>query len=120
MSRIGSVCAGMRFHDIETGYCLFRVRALEAALALHKRDWRYSISMTLAVTLSRLGFRISNEPVASIKIYRSRTRIRDVAIDTLALLHAWAQVEIAQAKRSPRRTVLGATFCSLLGIMLIL
>lgn len=124
MSRIGTVCAGQRFHDIETGYCLFRIRALDAALALHKRDWRYSISMTLAVTLARLGFRISNEPIASIKVYRSRTRVLDVLIDSAALVHAWYQVERSRLRgdRRLRRKALAGTlaflaFGTLLGLV---
>ncbi|MBI3744720.1 MAG: glycosyltransferase family 2 protein [Chloroflexi bacterium] len=99
MSAVGTIFAGMRFHDIESGYCLFRMKAIDAALQAHKRDWRYSISMTLAVTLVRLGFKVSNEPIASIKIYRSRTRVIDAFIDTMALAHARYQVEMYKLRR---------------------
>lgn len=103
MSQAGSLFCGQRFQDIESGYCLFRVKALDAFLAAHKRDWRYSLSMTLAVTLCRLGFAVSNEPVCSVKIYRSRTRILDVLVDNLALAHARFQVERYLCKREPER-----------------
>ena len=90
MSLMSWIFSGYRFKDVESGYCLFRLGALATALKYRTRDWRYSISLSLAVILTRLGFRLSNEPKVSIPLYRSRTRVLDVFTDTMAAANAWA------------------------------
>ena len=101
MSEMASIFAGFRFKDVESGYCIFRLGALKDALRFQKRDSRYSLSLTLAVALARLGYKISNEPIASVKIYRSRTRIIDGLWDTLAAATTWGRVTASLAKSSP-------------------
>jgi glycosyltransferase involved in cell wall biosynthesis len=111
MSVIGSLFAGYPFKDVECGYCVFRIGALGDALRYQKRDSRYSLSLTLAVALARLGYKISNDSVASVKLFRSRTRIVDVLWDTLAAANTWAKVTLARIRSRPEvllRLALGA------------
>ena len=124
MSIIGSFFAGFPFKDVESGYCVFRIGALEDALRYQTRDSRYSLSLTMAVALARLGYKISNEPIASIKLYRSRTRVVDAIWDTLAAASAWAKVMTARAKVSPSlmlRLGMGIfVFVGLLAVMILI
>ena len=121
MSLIGSAFAGMKFHDIECGYHLFKIGALQAAMSVRARDWRYSIGATLAVTLARLSFRVTNEPVANIKLYRSRTRLLDVFINAFAMAQAFYNTErylITTSERLRERFVVGVlVFLSFLSIV---
>lgn len=93
MSLMSRVFSGHPFRDVESGYCIFRLGPLAHALRLRSRDWRYSISLTLAVILARLGYKISNEPMVHIPLYRSRTRILDVFTDTLAAANGFLDVQ---------------------------
>ena len=101
MSVIASQFAGFSFKDVESGYCVFRLGALKDALRFQKSDSRYSLSLTLAIALARLGYKISNDPIASVKLYRSRTSIVDGILDTYAAATTWARVTLAQARRRP-------------------
>jgi dolichol-phosphate mannosyltransferase len=101
MAMIASPFAGFAFKDVESGYCLFRAGALKDALRFQRSDSRYSLSLTLAIALARLGYKISNDPIASVRIYRSRTSIADGFLDTYAAATTWARVTSAQALRQP-------------------
>lgn len=93
MSKMSQLFSGHPFRDVESGYCIFRLGPLAHALRLRSHDWRYSISLTLAVILARLGYKISNEPMVDIPLYRSRTRILDVFTDTLAAANGFLDVQ---------------------------
>ena len=121
MSLMSWVFSGYRFTDVESGYCLFRVGALSTALKYRTRDWRYSISLTLAVILTRLGYRLSNEPKVSVAVYRSRTRMLDVFTDTMAAANAWAAVTFFPLRHSVEaRLRFGVSLATALAAMLIL
>ena len=46
---------GVRLHDVESGYRVFRLGALAHALDFY-RGWRYSETVEVAVVLCRLGY----------------------------------------------------------------
>lgn len=111
MAAIGSAFAGARYRDVESGYCLFRLGPLEHALSYRLKETRYTVSLTLAVLFGRLGYRISDEPVANIELYRSRTRVLDVLVDTRAAYRAW----FAVTARDPLKTVRALVSLLILG-----
>ena len=83
--------AGQRFHDVESGYRVFRAGPLIAALEYYQ-GYRYSETVEVAVVLSRLGYRVSNDLLVPVPVQRSRTKIRDGIIDALAMVGAWWRV----------------------------
>jgi glycosyltransferase involved in cell wall biosynthesis len=123
MSMMGSCFAGTSFKDVESGYCVFRLGPLEDALRFQRRDSRYSLSLTLAVALGRLGYKISNDPMASIKVFRSRTRTIDGLWDTLAAANTWAKVTTSRMKSERDfavRTVLSTAVFAILAAIMVL
>ncbi len=83
-----SLWAGHRYYDVESGYRAFRVGALLAALQYY-RGYKYSETVEVAVILPRLGYRVSNDLMVPIPIFRSRTRLKDLLIDLAAMPLAW-------------------------------
>ena len=79
-----SFWAGQRLFDVESGYRAFRVGALLAALRYYK-GYKYSETVEVAVILARLGFRVDNSYLVPVPVFRSRTRLKDVAIDVAAI-----------------------------------
>jgi glycosyltransferase involved in cell wall biosynthesis len=75
---------GVRLHDVESGYRIFRLGALVDALDYYE-GYKYSETVEVAVVLSRLGYRVSNDILVPVPVYRSRTRMIDVAIDLAAI-----------------------------------
>ncbi len=84
MSLWASLWAGKRLYDVESGYRAFRVGALLAALRYYK-GYKYSETVEVAVILARLGYRVDNNYLVPVPIFRSRTRLKDVAIDLAAI-----------------------------------
>ncbi len=76
--------AGVRLHDVESGYRVFRLGALAHALDFY-RGWRYSETVEVAVVLSRLGYDVRNDHLVPVPLFRSRTRMKDVVIDLIAI-----------------------------------
>jgi glycosyltransferase involved in cell wall biosynthesis len=76
--------AGTRLHDVESGYRIFRLGALADALTYY-RGHKYSETVEVAVVMSRLGYRVRNDIVVPVPVYRSRTRMVDVFIDLAAI-----------------------------------
>lgn len=88
---------GVRWYDVESGYRIFRLGALADALDYYQ-GYKYSETVEVAVVLSRLGYRISNDILVPVPIFRSRTRMKDVVIDLAAMVQAAFRVTL----RRPR------------------
>ena len=99
LSRWASLWAGSPLLDVESGYRIFRLESLVHALSFY-RGYRYSETVEVAVVLCRLGYRVSNDHLVPVPVYRSRTRLRDVVID-LAAIPA-AAFRVRPGKRGPR------------------
>ena len=99
VSAWASVWAGHRLHDVESGYRAFRVAAIADALDYY-RGWRYSETVQVAVVLCRLGYRVRNDVLVPVPVFRSRTRLRDAVIDLTVIPLSAARV---WRRRSARR-----------------
>ncbi len=99
MSLWASVWAGHRLHDVESGFRAFRLGALVNALRYY-RGYRYSETVEVAVILPHLGYRVSNDLLVPVPIFRSRTRLKDGIIDFVAIVAAWWRV-LAGRTRPP-------------------
>jgi glycosyltransferase involved in cell wall biosynthesis len=75
---------GVRLYDVESGYRVFRLGALVEALDYY-RGYRYSETVEVAVVMSRLGRAVRNDIVVGVPVFRSRTRMKDVVIDLVAV-----------------------------------
>lgn len=107
MSLWASLWAGQRLHDVESGFRVFRLGALLHALR-HYRGYKYSETVEVAVILPRLGYRISNDLLVPVPVYRSRTRIKDLVIDLAAMPAAYWRV--VTAVNRPRGVPSWATY----------
>jgi glycosyltransferase involved in cell wall biosynthesis len=90
--------AGISLLDVESGYRVFRLGALADALDYY-RGYRYSETVEVAVVLGRLGYRVRNDVLVPIPVARSRTRMRDAAIDALAIPLAALRTELRLRRR---------------------
>lgn len=88
MSKWASLWAGSPLYDVESGYRIFRLGALAHALDYYQ-GYQYSETVEVAVVLCRLGYRVRNDYLVDVPVFRSRTRLRDAAID-LAVVPAAA------------------------------
>jgi peptidoglycan-N-acetylglucosamine deacetylase len=121
LSGWASLWAGIRLHDVESGYRIFRLGSLAHALDFYK-GYKYSETVEVAVVMSRLGYRVRNDYVVPVPISRSRTRLRDAVIDLAVIPIAAARVW----RREPRpedqsfgRDVAGhIAACSVLAVLL--
>jgi glycosyltransferase involved in cell wall biosynthesis len=80
VSAWASLWAGRRLRDVESGYRIFRAGALADALDYYK-GYKYSETVEVAVVLCRLGYRVRNDVMVPVPVFRSRTRLIDAAID---------------------------------------
>jgi len=113
-----SAWAGMRLYDVESGYRAFRVGALLDALNYYK-GYRYSETVEVAVILQRLGYKVDNSFLVPVPVFRSNTRLKDLAIDIAAMPAAWWRV-VAGRDRPLDFGSLPAYALSLLGPALLL
>jgi glycosyltransferase involved in cell wall biosynthesis len=92
LSAWASLWAGQRLLDVESGYRVFRLGALADALDYY-RGYKYSETVEVAVVLCRLGYRVRNDVVVPVPVFRSRTSFVDAAIDgfmiPVAALRVW-------------------------------
>ena len=95
LSAWATLWAGRRLLDVESGYRVFRLGALADALRYY-RGYKYSETVEVAVVLCRLGYRVDNETLVPVPIYRSRTTLGDAAIDA-------AMIPVASARVFTRR-----------------
>lgn len=100
MSAWASIWSGRRFTDVESGYRAFRAGALIDAMRYYK-GYKYSETVEIAVILPILGYKIHDTTVVDIPVFRSNTRLKDVAIDLVAMPCAWWRV--MAARRLPAR-----------------
>lgn len=91
LSAWATAWAGARLEDVESGYRVFRLGALCDALDYY-RGYRYSETVEVAVVLCRLGYRVRNDILVPVPVYRSRTTLRDAAIDLAAIPAAACRV----------------------------
>ena len=83
--------AGSPLLDVESGYRIFRLGALADALNYYV-GYKYSETVEVAVVLCRLGYRVRNDVVVPVPIFRSRTRMKDAFIDLALIPTAAARV----------------------------
>lgn len=96
VSAWASIWAGRRLRDVESGYRIFRAAALSDALDYYK-GYKYSETVEVAVVLCRLGYRVRNDVMVPVPVFRSRTRLVDAAIDL-------AMIPVAAYRASRRRS----------------
>jgi glycosyltransferase involved in cell wall biosynthesis len=80
MSTWATLWAGSRLYDVESGYRVFRLAALADALDYY-RGYRYTETVEVAVVLCRLGYKVRNDVLVPVPVYRSRTRMKDALLD---------------------------------------
>jgi glycosyltransferase involved in cell wall biosynthesis len=107
MSLWASLWAGRRLYDVESGFRVFRLGALLNALRYY-RGYKYSETVEVAVILPRLGYRVSNDLLVPVPVFRSRTRIKDLLIDVAAIPAAWWRVVTSRSR--PRDVPSWATY----------
>ena len=88
MSQWASWWAGTKFYDVESGYRITRLGALADALTYY-RGYRYSETVEVAIVLSRLGYKIGNDLLVPVPVFRSNTRWRDAVQDLCMCPVAW-------------------------------
>jgi dolichol-phosphate mannosyltransferase len=91
---------GVALKDVESGYRIFRLGALADALDYYQ-GYKYSETVEVAIVLSRLGYRIRNDVVVPVPVFRSRTRMKDVVIDLAAMPAAAFRVTLRRPKDQP-------------------
>jgi glycosyltransferase involved in cell wall biosynthesis len=92
LSAWATLWAGGPLLDVESGYRIFRAGALANALDYYQ-GYKYSETVEVAVVLSRLGYKVRNDVLVPVPIYRSRTRMVDVVIDLCAIPAAAVRVQ---------------------------
>jgi glycosyltransferase involved in cell wall biosynthesis len=95
VSAWASMWAGHRLRDVESGYRIFRAAALADALDYYQ-GYKYSETVEVAIVLCRLGYRVRNDVMVPVPVFRSRTRLVDAAIDL-------AMIPVAAYRASRRR-----------------
>lgn len=88
MTWIGRISGWSKFHDIESGYRVFRVGPLLEAQEYY-RGYKYSETVEVAVILARLGYRVDNTYRINIPVARTRTRLYDAAVDAVCMPLSW-------------------------------
>ncbi len=125
MTALGSLFAGNRMHDIESGYRLMRLGPLLHAQQFY-RGHRYSECVEFAVVSQRLGYHVDNEFVVRVPVLRTNTRLQDAARHVLRMALAWFRVVCWRDVPAAQRSRLGAllavviliAFSGFLGIVL--
>ncbi len=84
----GAILSGFPYDDVESGFRAMRLKVLPSLLDFYK-GYRYSCAQEIAILTARLGFRVDNSFVTRIRLYRSQTGLRDVAINSLFGLQAF-------------------------------
>ena len=107
MTALGSLFAGTRMHDIESGYRIIRLGALVHAQEYY-RGRRYSECVEFAVVSQRLGYRVDNNFVVQVPVLRTNTRLKDAASHVLLMALAWYRVICWRDVPRPQRSRIGA------------
>jgi glycosyltransferase involved in cell wall biosynthesis len=101
MSAWATLWAGQRLRDVESGYRVFRAGALCDALQYYK-GWKYSETVEVAVVLCRLGYRVRNDVLVPVPVFRSRTSYFDAVVDIAAIPLAAMRLWWRRSRRSRR------------------
>jgi len=101
MTAWGAVWSGFPYADVESGFRAVRLKVLPRLLEYYLGR-RYSCAQEIAVLTARLGFRVDNSFVTMIRLYRSQTGYKDVAVNALFGFRAF--VRWALRLKVPRRT----------------
>ena len=91
---------GVPLKDVESGYRIFRLGALADALDYYQ-GYKYSETVEVAIVLSRLGYRVRNDVLVPVPVFRSRTKMKDVVIDLAAMPMAAFRVTLRRPKDHP-------------------
>ena len=91
---------GVALKDVESGYRIFRLGALADALDYYQ-GYKYSETVEVDIVLSRLGYRVRNDVLVPVPVFRSRTRMKDVVIDLAAMPAAAFRVTMRRPKDQP-------------------
>ena len=121
LSKWASGWAGAPLHDVESGYRIFRLGALAHALEFYS-GYQYSETVEVAVVLCQLGYNVRNDHVVPVPVARSRTRLRDAAIDLAVIPVAAGRVWRRDRLRAAFRTdaIAHLSIASVLGVLLAL
>jgi peptidoglycan-N-acetylglucosamine deacetylase len=121
LSKWASGWAGAPLHDVESGYRIFRLGALAHALDFYS-GYQYSETVEVAVVLCQLGYNVRNDHVVPVPVARSRTRLRDAAIDLavipVAAGRVWRRDRVREAFRTD--AIAHLSIASVLGVLLAL
>jgi glycosyltransferase involved in cell wall biosynthesis len=93
---------GYRLYDVESGYRVFRLGALVDALDYYQ-GYKYSETVEVAVVMCRLKYKVTNDHLVPVPLYRSRTSLTDAAIDFWMIPVASARVWTRRNKRQQSR-----------------
>jgi peptidoglycan/xylan/chitin deacetylase (PgdA/CDA1 family) len=121
LSKWASGWAGAPLHDVESGYRIFRLGALAHALDYYS-GYQYSETVEVAVVLCQLGYNVRNDHLVPVPVARSRTRLRDAAIDLAVIPVAAGRVWRRDRKREafPTDAVAHLSVAGVLGILIAL
>ncbi|MDQ1454940.1 MAG: hypothetical protein QOH28_560 [Actinomycetota bacterium] len=121
LSKWASGWAGASLHDVESGYRIFRLGALAHALDFYS-GYQYSETVEVAVVLCQLGYSVRNDHVVPVPVARSRTRLRDAAIDLavipVAAGRVWRRDRVREAFRTD--AIAHLAVASVLGVLIAL
>ncbi len=121
LSKWASGWAGAPLHDVESGYRIFRLGALAHALEFYS-GYQYSETVEVAVVLCQLGYNVRNDHVVPVPVARSRTRLRDAAIDLavipVAAGRVWRRDRVQEAFRTD--AVAHLSIAGVLGVLIAL
>jgi glycosyltransferase involved in cell wall biosynthesis len=107
---------GVKLRDVESGYRIFRLGALADALQYYK-GYRYSETVEVAVVMSRLGYAVRNDVLVPVPVFRSRTRMKDVVIDLVAMPLAAFRVARRHPPHHPVPSLLPPLAVSAAGVL---
>ena len=108
MTWIARWSGGAPFEDIESGYRVFRIGPLLAAQEYY-RGYRYSETVEVAVLLTRMGHSVDNTYPVAIPVARTRTRLKDAAVDAACMPLAWYRLACWQGTTAAQRVPWVAT-----------
>jgi len=100
MSAWATLWANNPLPDVESGYRIFRAGALANALDYYT-GYKYSETVEVAVVMCRLGYKVRNDVLVPVPVYRSRTDLADVVIDLVAIPLAALRVQRRRPSSQP-------------------
>jgi len=123
MTLIGRVSGWTKFHDIESGYRVFRIGPLLEAQEYY-RGYKYSETVEVAVILARLGYRVDNSYGIEIPVARTRTRLYDAAVDAVCMPLSWYRLacwrDLPKGARGRYALIVPAVVAGLAAVVLVM